>query len=355
MSKLLRGLALAAVTMLASGAGLPPASGDPAADTRVLQQAFDTAGIVRIPAGIYRTDRTLLIASGVSVECEPGAIIRPVSLQEFPREQLFVVSNRPGAENITITGCTVDATDWRGAPGHHAFFFQSAKRIRVIRPNCPNGPGDCTAMVHTRDTLVENGTAANMRNACWDHWGSSVNMTVVGGTCDSRLYGALITGTNTTASDDGHTFDGTIEGGTYHISYARNSAKDPPSGGAAIWINGLGKSGSGSSNIRIIAPKISLSGSTTTGIKVSGAGTDVTIENPVISGTTMNSAIITGADSGGTPKRTIIKGARLMGVQVGHRPLISLNGDDDTIHDTVVQGGVYSVKEHFGKQRPSPN
>jgi len=321
-----------------------PPNGDASRDTAILQRILDVGGVIEVSRGIYRTNRTLRMSSGTTLKCDPGTVFKPVSLQQFPRDQLYVLTNQPGAHDLIIENCTIDASDWPGAAGHHAFFFKSASRVRLIRPRCLSGPGDCTAMVHTRDTVVEDGSAFDMLNACWDHWDGSTNMRVTGGQCRSSLYGAMITGTNTIRSDDSRSSNGVISGGSYVIDY-----RGPANAGAAIWINGLGRPGSGVSNVQIVGPRIRVLGNTTTAIEVSGASADVRIIDPVISGEAKNSAIITGEDSGGTPRRTTIKGAIFDDVHVGNRALVTLNGENDTIDGSVVSGGSFSTRVQFGK------
>jgi hypothetical protein len=161
----------------------------------------------------------------------------------------------------------------------------------------------------------------------------------------------MITGANTTASDTSHSSNGLIEGGSYTIDYpsTMRGKYGTSNAGAAIWINGLGKPGSGASNIKINEPVIHLTGDTTTAIKVSGAGANVTIVGPIISGTARNSAIIVGPDRGGRPHRTIIVGAQFRDVEVGNHPLVSLDGDDDTITGSVITGGTFSTPVRYGQ------
>lgn len=348
--------AILAFAAVAASVNAPAATGGAATDTAALQSVLDsvpaTGGVVtvNVPAGTYSTNDTLRVASNTILNCAPGAIFKPVPPGPWVGKQPFGVSNQhntadtPTDHDITIENCTVDFTNHPGAAGHHAFYFRSASAIHIIRPSCPHGPGDCTAMVHTDNTWVQDGNASGMLNACWDHWHASTNMHVIGGKCRSSLYGVLITGTNTNRTDAGVSSHGVIEGGIYTIDFP-----GPSNGGAGIWVNGLGRPGSGSSHVHIHDPTINLGGSTTTGIKVSGAGSDVTIDHPLISGTTRNSVIITGADSGGTETGTVIKDATFNAVRVGPHALVTLNGINDAISGSAINGGSFTEATRIGR------
>ena len=149
----------------------PSATGVAATDTAALQGALNAAkaqggGIVLIPNNgvAYSTNTTLLVASNTSVQCAPGATIKPVATASFTGGLAIANLNNAATtltdHDIVVQDCTVDASNWPGEAGHHAFVFQFVNHVRVIKPKCPSGPGDCTAMVGSQDTWVENGYAS---------------------------------------------------------------------------------------------------------------------------------------------------------------------------------------------------
>ena len=281
---------------------VPSATGVSASDTAALQGALNTAvgqggGTVYVPKGTYAIARILLIGGNTTLVCAPGTLFQPIdrttyiaNSPTFGNPPLFggatVVGNVHNQDfaytdkNIVIQDCGVDYSVWPAGSAHASFTFQSAQHVHIIRPQCINGPGDCTAMIHTDDTWVENGYAQNVRSgsACWDHFYGWTNAHIIGGVCSAQTYGILFTGTNT---DESAPFMGQyaeVSGGTYFVTGVN---------GAGIWIqgcgsNGPGCAGSGVQHVRVNGIYMNLSGTTTTGFESSGQNSDIIFSNSVV-------------------------------------------------------------------------
>lgn len=330
--------------MFAAQITAPIATGTAATDTANIQTALSavpSAGArVFFPAGTYVTNAVSNIKSNTHIVCAKGAVFQPAASYGATK---FVISNvNYSAGGITdhdiiIEGCAFDMTNQNNA-GFHAIDIRMARNVQILRPNCPLGGGDCTALEANDNTVVADGYAATMLNACWDHWDAPTNGVVRGGECSTAgtaNAGVLVTGTNTALSSAGVAKDFVVEGGTYNIG----------SNQACIWVNGLGAAGSGASYVRIIAPVCNMAGGAAiNAIKVSGAGTDNQIISPTISGamTSGASAIITSSDAGGTPTNTQISGAVIDAPSVAAGTLVILNGTNDRITNTLVTSGTYA-------------
>lgn len=323
------------------------ATGVAATDTANLQSALNAVpangATVYVPGGTYSINNTLLVKSNTRLSFAPGATLATAATwlgnvpaptgASLPFLQYVIANVNQAAVSITdhdiiIENPTIDSTANANGSG---IWMRMAQRVQVIRATCIN-TGDCTAFLASDDTLTADFNVTGAKNACADHWEGATNLKVRGGKCQSALYGVLVTGTNTAGSNQ-VSVGGLIEGGDYTIN---------GSGGACIWLNGIGTAGSGVSKVRIVAPNCVMSNGAVAGIKISGGGKDVEVLAPIITGTLTNPAILTSADSGGTPTNTQILGGVLDGLNVGSNPLISLAGTNDRVSDVMGTAGTYT-------------
>lgn len=315
---------------------------DKAAIQAALNAIPASGGTVFVPAKRYASSATLVIKSNTRLVCSQGATFVPTA--GFTGTKIVLSNPNYAASVITdhdiaVEGCAFDLTN-QNVGNAHAINFRMVSHVRIIRPQCLNG-GDCTAMLATRDTVVQDGHATGILNACWDHWDASTDGsygtdgTVSGGYCESNHYGALITGTNTAASSAGVAQRYTINGGSYVMAAASQ---------AGIWVNGIGAAGSGAANVRIIAPNITMGAGTAVCIKVSGGGTaDTQIISPSCVGASSLALVSSsGGDTGGLPRNTKITNALLDGVGNASQPLVQLFGTGDSIIGTTAVGGTYT-------------
>ena len=306
-------------------------------DTAKLQAIFNgvprKGAVVLLDGNRYAITATLFVRSNTTIICTRRATL-VAGVEWTGNQRLLSNANRdantPTDHDITVAGCAFDLTNLNSG-GSHAINIRMAQHVRILRPTCVNG-GDCVAFLATRDTVVVEGHATGMKNACWDSWEASSDGQIIGGYCDSGWYGALVTGTDTGSGSAGVANRHVIIGGTYNITAG---------GQAGIWINGLGAPGSGASNVKILAPSITMASGTVDCIKVSGAGIDNQIIAPSCSGPA-NQAIASSADAGGTPSNTMVQDALIDGVGNGLQPLIQMDGAGDSVVGVKVAGGTYT-------------
>jgi hypothetical protein len=223
-----------------------------------------------------------------------------VAMQAWSRgAPFFLLENRNhNAHTITdhdiaIANCGFDAMAQNHA-GFHAINIRMARHVRVSDVRCSGG-GDCTAMMATDDTLVENSAARGMLNACWDHWEAPSNGIVRGGFCSTarRGSGLFITGGGGGSSGEmAQNF--VVQGGTYLIG----------GDGVGVWVMGLGRQGehNGAANVTITGVRIDLGDHGHPCFKVSGATTKVSVSDFICSNGVQNAIYIgAGGDNGNAP------------------------------------------------------
>lgn len=139
-------------------------------------------GIVFIPAGTYPVTAVSNIKSNTHVLCMRGTVFQPTASYGATKFVLSNVNYAAGSiidHDIIIEDCTFDMTKQDNG-GFHAIDIRMTQHVQVLRPNCIKG-GDCTAMEATDDTVVADGNATKMLNACWDHWDAPTHGVVRGG------------------------------------------------------------------------------------------------------------------------------------------------------------------------------
>lgn len=230
--------------------GVAPPVGNGVTDDATSLQAMATAvpaagGVMYLrwnASGQYLLGTPLLLHSNTTLVCQPGVTFRwknPFTNLAFSSVAHggngALVSNQNWNaatildHDITVIDCGADGTAFTNN-GNHAFGFRGVKRPLIIRPRCDT-MGDCTAMQLTDGSVVEDGYAENMSNACFDHWEGVINYSVSIIYCRSSLYGLLATGTNSNETSAQTSSRGSFTGGTVEITGA---------GGAAVDLNGLG-------------------------------------------------------------------------------------------------------------------
>lgn len=193
-------------------------------------------------------------------------------------------------------------------------------------------------MQATNDTVVADNYMTGATNACWDHWEAPIGVHVRNNDCTTVLYGTLVTGTNTAHALAGQAQGGDIHGNIYHLTGGTNEA--------GVWLNGLGPSGSGASNI-VITDNTIIGDGTTNFVceKVTGASADNIFGHNTCknSGTNSQGMVDGGTDSGGTPTNTKVDGNTFDGIQVqsGNIAVISLFGTNSQARGNRIIGGSY--------------
>jgi hypothetical protein len=285
------------------------------------------------------------------------------------------VPNAQRDQDIEIGGCSFRAGaetvsgGASGLPNWHIVMMREVDRVRIDDITCMNG-GDCTAMLGTTDTAVTRskaglaivgnthgtttidgilsteGIAVGDRvdgpglarlthvtavgptsltlsaaasttvagatlgigaidNVCWDHWQGPKAMSVQNNFCVGYLYGAMVTGSDTAGvALQKKAGDGTIIGNRFQMV--------GPSGGAAIWLNGLGVAGNGADRVSVIGNAIEGDGvNNFICLRVSG----VSDGNRFIGNTCSRagSTVVdingaAGVDNGGAPTNTLLLG-----------------------------------------------
>jgi hypothetical protein len=235
---------------------------------------------------------------------------------------------------LIVENVTLDARAIQEPGSFHSIAFRMARRIRINNVTCLGG-GDCTAFEGDVDTAIGNSRAVGMANACWDHWESSSSVRVINTSCDTNLYGILFTGTNTAENDPG-----VAKGGVF--SYNRLLVRGHA--GAALWLNGLGPFGSGSSSVVVAHNDISACHEGNVGIKISGSSSEIAILNNLISGKTFGQGIVVSNDSGGRPSNVVLVANVVDGLIA--KPIdvapISVGGDNVIVSGNFVYGSFRS-------------
>lgn len=309
----------------------------------LLSSVPTSGGTAYIKAGTYPQTTTLIINSNTRMVCEPGVLITADSAT-WTGSVLALINNQNwSASSITdhdilIQGCTFQALNTLGiSGGYHHIGIRMAQRIRVEN-NTFLGGGDGTAFQGNNDTVVFNNYMTGATNACWDHWEASTSLVVRDNYCTTNLDGILATGTNTTGTLAGTTQGGVIAGNTV-IFYGGGNA------GAGIWMNGLGASGSGASDITVSNNYVSGDGTTNfICFKISGASSDNSVIGNSCRQTGTNSAgFSSSSDIGGTPSNGLIANNIFDNVQVqtGNIAVLQLLGTSDSAFGNRVYGGNY--------------
>ena len=272
---------------------------------------------VQVKAGRYLLNAPLLIQSNTQLVCSPGATF--VAARPWTRgADLFLLENRNHGtrsiidQNLTVEGCYFDFTN-QDKGDFHAINFRMARHVRISQAHCLKG-GDCTAMMATDDTLVEDSDATGIRNACLDHWEGATRGVVRGGHCEAvgAGSGVFVTGGGhgPGTGGRGQTASGfVIEGGTYSIQGT----------GLGIWIMGLGFPGekNAASHIQIGDTVIDLGSAGHPCFKISGAGTDISVTNFTCKGGNGGAFYVGGGgDNGGAPSNVTIANGVIDGATV---------------------------------------
>jgi hypothetical protein len=323
----------------------PVATGVVRTDVAHLQAALNavpgSGGILIIPAGTYFVSTSLFVHSNTHILCTQGVTIKAAATWDGGRQFLFTNPNYDALSltdhDITVEGCSFDFTGSNiDNGGAHAMNFRMVSRVKVNRVNCTNG-GDCTALLATSDTVVENSSASGIKNACWDAWDAPAHGRVVNNYCMVHGgNGILVTGTNTGNATAGVATDFVVE--------ENMVVADGTAAGAGIWANGLGLAGSGASRVLIARNHINNGGGLINCLKVSGGGTGVLLtDNICTGGDGGHAAIVTGTDeSGSFPTNTRISGGLIENYNSGTDGLIVLGGTGDSINGVKIAGGQFA-------------
>jgi hypothetical protein len=315
-------------------------------------------GTVTLAPGRYLVTRSLLMKSGTKLVCQPGAtLVANPDWPDFHSKQIVKNANFNATaitdHDLEVQGCGFDYTDFTAVRNNgdaHALSFRMARHIRISNINCTAG-GDCTAMRGTEDSVVENSRSLGTTNACWDHWESPVRVVVRNNSCIvvpqgyGTRYGVLVTGSP----------GGTGLGKGSGAVIANNSFKGPF--GAAIWINGLGQAGSGVSHVGVTSNTIDMAGQAGHAIKVSGAGTDIVVEQNRISGSGQAVVVTSGGDVGGMPGNVRVTGNTIDGVTVspGNVAVIANDAQGTVVSGNRITGGNYPFGISLGGASDSAN
>lgn len=131
-----------------------------------------------------------------------------------------------------------------GGSAHILGFYGAIARVRV-RHVTSDGGGDLIAAVGASDVLVEGVSAANVSNSCFDFWGGTSDVRVIGNHCTSLPEagdgwgGISMTGFNTDGSAAA-TRGLVAIGNQIEVEHGRPTS---PHGGACIIVNGHGSAG----------------------------------------------------------------------------------------------------------------
>lgn len=312
---------LASALSCAAQVSIGGPTGSASADTAALQSGLMAAAgrELLVPPGKYAVNATLYVQSSTRLVCSPGTVLAAtgwlapyVPGQPFSKGGYVLLENQNADastitdHDITVEGCQFDGGGLGG--GFHVIEMRMASRITIRRVRCFDGAGDCTAMLATSGTLVEDSWAERIRNACWDHWEGATNGVVAASNhCESMVYGTLVTGVGT--GGEVRMADNFWIGGSYVMTPIDGHgplAGTPPQ--AAIWVMGAGGgsgSGSGASHVTVAPTYISCTPSCVQPVRVSGAGTGNKVM-PLVGVGLGATPLVINADSGGTPTNTTV-------------------------------------------------
>jgi hypothetical protein len=219
------------ITVAACGADESAFHGTPATITGAKRDSSSVLALTvrELPAGMaialaahYQVNASIV---GVTGDSTMNGVFRVLAASGYT---IKVVSAGPYPSAVAPINATV-AMD--NAYGGALANFRMVRHIRIYNPIC-NDIGDCTKFQATDDTVVRDGYATNIKNACWDHFEGATNLHVSGGYCQSLWYGVLATGTDVTAKLSKYSRNGDVTGGSYVMTGG--------GGGAGVEFNGGG-------------------------------------------------------------------------------------------------------------------
>lgn len=288
-----------------------------------IQSAFtaaekDGGGTVYVGKGVYPQATTLFVSSRTHLVCERGAAITAVDAgwtgyTLFGAKLLIVnrslsppavgqgFDDRARDHDIEISGCELDTEK-----DFHQILFYQVDHVR-IHDNWFRNNGDATAMLNTRDSVIERNFATNSNNACYDHWSGTTHFVVRNNYCRTTVHGILATGIDTSGTRGLTTSDGEIDGNTIVVTGI----------GVGIWLQGGGSRShlvaAGAARIEVTNNKVLSSGH---GLpecwRISGQSTDNVIARNTCAapGATMAdvAADSTGNEDYGTPSNNKLTG-----------------------------------------------
>lgn len=297
-------------------------------------------GVVYVSAGTFPQTQALVMSSNTRLVCDPGAVISVDAASWSGPLKVVTNANYSASSltdsNLAVEGCKFMATGM-GA-GYHHIEFRMSSRIRVSKNAFANG-GNGTAFLATSDSVVSENTMTGATNACWDHWEAPTAFAVRDNVCTTNEYGVLVTGTNTAANSPGQATAGEIADNKTYIVGA-------VAGAAGIWLNGLGASGSGASNVKTHGNTIIGDGASVfTCLSVSGNSSDnVFWGNTCKNGALGSQGFSSGsADTGGTARDSLVVANTFdnINVSAGSIATIQLLGPNMRAYQNRVMNGSF--------------